>query len=169
MRIHSYFVSTILALGVASAAPSGLRAQRLDPSGQMRIGAGIPERPFPAQALEQQFSAPRGIAGGVLAGSLGLGIGLIGGANLSSGPRCPGEDCGIVGAIVGATIGESIGLALGTHYAGRGRGSPLATTLATTAIGAAGMAAAFAAEGAAPYIIGITPIIQSAVIIAMER
>ena len=111
----------------------------------------------------------RGIAGGVLAGGLGLGLGLISGANLSSGPDCPGEDCGLFGAIAGAVIGESVGLALGTHYAGAGRGNVLATTLASTALGMVGVAAAWSAEGAAPYIIGVTPIIQGAVILAMER
>ena len=105
----------------------------------------------------------------IVGGGIGLGLGLIGGANLSAGPGCPGEDCGLVGAIVGATIGESVGLALGSHYAGRGRAAPLAITLVSTAIGAAGVVAALAAEGAAPYVLGITPILQSAVILAMER
>jgi hypothetical protein len=171
MRIRPYLVPVVLSLSFVALGLSPVSAQRVDPSGQTRIGGGAHEMPRPMQGTEPALHPVRGIAGGVLAGGLGLGLGLIGGANISSGPRCPGEDCGIVGAIVGATVGESVGLALGTHFAGRGQGNVFVTTLTSTAIGMAGVAAAFAVsnERAAPYIIGITPIIQSAVLLMMER
>jgi len=169
MRIRSYFAPAILVLSLTVASGQQLSAQLIRPSAQTHVPSGQNEIARSAQDAERPLNGARAIAGGVLGGGLGLGVGLLGGANLSSGPGCPGEDCGLVGAIVGATLGESIGFALGSHYAGHGRGNLLATTLTSAAIGAAGMAAAFAAEGAAPYIIGITPIIQSAVLLSMER
>lgn len=169
MNIQQHLVIVTMTLAIAGTATPSLSAQRLEPSGLRGIGIRANELTRSVQDAMPSYNAARGIGGGLLAGGLGFGIGLLGGANLSSGPGCPGEDCGLTGAIAGAIAGESIGLALGNHYAGRGRANPVIATVASTAIGAAGVAAAFAAEGAAPFIIGVTPIVQLAVLMAMER
>ncbi len=145
------------------------QAQQISPVAPVayRAAAGTP------LSGEQEPTKPvrmaGGIAGGIAGGATGLLLGMYGGVAIAEGGNCRGEECGLLGAILGLTVGESLGMAVGTHFGSRGHGNLALAALTSTAIGVAGLYACAGAEGAAPVILSAVPVIQLAVLLAMER
>ena len=167
MQIRSVLAPLALRIFFLAASASSLSAQQIQPAGFIHATSSSSVATSAFQSTDRSMNAARGIVGGILGGGIGFAAGFLGGAWTHE--NCGGEDCGLKAAIVGGTIAESVGLGLGAHYGARGRGNPLTATLTSTAIGVAGVAAAFVAEGAAPFIIGITSVVQLAVVLATER
>lgn len=118
------------------------------------------------QPPRQPISTGRGIVGGILGGAVGL---VVGGPSAGvGGPKCGDISCSF---LWGAVVGESIGLALGTHYGSRGNGNRAKSMLATTGIGLVALTALFASgsDGTALTILSVTPVVQLAVALALER
>ena len=106
-----------------------------------------------------------GIAGGVAGSILGLGIG----AGLAQG--CHGEFCGFAPVLLGIAIGESVGLSVGAHL---GSGSTRHENIFLTSLTSAGILVAGTFLGAGigqrgAIMVPITPALQLAVALAIER
>ena len=141
----------------------------------MTSASSEPSSPFLVRRDTQATPPPRtinpvgGVIGGVLGGVLGTFAGaFLGGATAEG---CQGEDCGLVNVILGAGIGESIGVGLGAHV---GSGSQrheniLLTSLTSAGILVGGTLLGVAMNNAGVVMLPLTPALQLAATLAIER
>jgi hypothetical protein len=145
-------------------------AQRIEPiAASSRTLASSTSNQVAQQISPKPMNPWGGVAVGVLGGSAGFAAGLFAGATLGRPSSCSGEYCGLEGAVIGAVVGEAVGLAVGTHYGSRGHANLAFTFLTSTAISAAGIAAAASSGQSGPMILSVVPVIQLAILLAMER